>query len=104
MTSFQDKLPALWLFAGAYLHQDWRDDYDSTESAFQDFLRSEPHYALQIAPELRTVLESDLDESALRDLLRRAGSFYLPEADGLTAREWLTSLMDIRPQDPQALD
>src|SRR5687767_724097 len=104
MTSTHNDLPALWLFAGAYLHQDWRDDYDSTELAFQDFLLSEPRHALQIAAELRTVLDSDLDEPALRDLLRQAGSFYLPEADGLTVREWLWSLLDVRPEAQHAPD
>ena len=104
MTSIPDQLPALRLFAGAYLHQDWRDDYDSTELAFQDFLRSEPRHALRIADELRTVLDSDLDESALRELLHQAGSFYLPEADGLTVRERLTNLLDVRPPAQQASD
>ena len=95
MTSLHDQLPAFWLFMGAYLHQDWREDYDSTEVAFQDFLQSEPHDALRVPDELRTVLESDVDDSALRELLNQAGSFYLPEADGLTTREWLTRLLDL---------
>ena len=104
MTSSPDQLPALQLFAGAYLHQDRREEYDSTELAFQDFLRSEPHDALRVSDELRTVLDSDLDESALRDLLQQLGSFYLPEADGLTVREWLPSLLDVRLQGPAGAD
>lgn len=98
MTAVEDQLPALWLFMGAYLHQDWREDHDSTELAFQDFLRSEPRNAIQIAVELSTVLASDLDESALRGLLLEAGSFYLPDAHGLTTREWLTRLLNMCPE------
>jgi CdiI immunity protein len=97
MTSLQDDLPALWLFAGAYLHQDWLEDYDSTDAAFQDFLRSEPRHAPAAASELRTVLASDLDDSAVDELLHEAGSFYSPDADGLTAREWLTRLLELCP-------
>src|SRR5687767_9269519 len=98
MTSIQDDLSALWLFMGGYLHQDWREEYDSTELAFQDFLRSEPRDALRVSDELRTVLDSDLDESALRDLLQQLGSFYLPDADGLTTREWLIRLLNLCPE------
>lgn len=98
MTSTQADLPALWLFMGGYLHQDWREEYNSTEVAFEDFLRSEPHDALRVSDELRRVLDSDLDESALGDLLQQLGSFYLPEADGLTTREWLVRLLNLCPE------
>jgi len=97
MTSVPDDLPALWLFAGAYLHQDWRDEHASTEAAFRDFLRSEPRHASSAADELRTLLASDLDDSALDQLLYDAGSFYSPQTDGLTTREWLTRLLDLSP-------
>lgn len=98
MTYSRDQLPALWLFMGGYLHQDWRYEHDSTELALEDFLHSEPRHALQIGGELRRVLDSDLNESALRDVLQQLGSFYIPEADGLTTREWLTRLLNLCPE------
>lgn len=82
MTSLHDQLPAFWLFMGAYLHQDWRADHDSTEVAFQDFLQSEPHDALRVPDELRTVLASDLDDSALRELLNQGDRSTSPKPTG----------------------
>lgn len=88
-------LPALRLFLGAYLHQDWRDEYESTQAAFQDFLESEPHQTKAITAELRTVLDSDLSDAALRDMLREGGSFYVPDTDDLAPRVWLTGLLGL---------
>lgn len=34
--------PALWQFFGAYLHQDWREEYESTDAALRDFVSGNP--------------------------------------------------------------
>lgn len=93
MTYQAADLPALRLFLGAYLHQDWREDYESTKVAFGDFLESEPHQTKAIAAELKNVLDSGLNEAALQDLLREAGSFYLPDTDDLAPSAWLAGLL-----------
>lgn len=100
MTLVRDDFPALWQFLGAYLHQDWHDEYASTELAFRDFLDGEPAFATQIAAELRAVLGSGRDEEALDSLVLEGGSFYLPRNDGIATSTWLTGLLELCPQAP----
>lgn len=97
MTLSSRHFPALELFLGAYLHQDWQDDYASTESAFTDYLAHEPDLANKIAAELEAVVGSDQDEAALDAFLRDAGSYYLPSLHGLPARPWLAGLLRMCP-------
>ena len=40
------------------------------------------------------MLDSDRDESALADLLRELGSFYIPDQADVPIREWLADLRD----------
>lgn len=93
MNSVQYDFPALWHFLGAYLHQDWRDEYSSTEMAFKDFLDGEPRYGALIAAELTATLESGLDEPGLETLVRDCGSSYQPSNDGIATATWLASLL-----------
>lgn len=97
MTTIRDEFPALWQFLGAYLYQDWQDEYTSTETAFRDFLHGDPTSARQVAAEITAVLESGRDEAALDQLLRDAGSYYLPSLHGLPARPWLVGLLGMCP-------
>lgn len=101
MNSLEAELPALWLFLGAYLHQDWQDDYASTQEAFRDFLASEPQDASAIRAELRTVLDSGRDEQALENLVRDCGSFYTPRNDGIATSAWLAGLLALRTSSDQ---
>jgi hypothetical protein len=89
----RDDFPALWQFLGAYLHQDWRDEYSSPDMAFQDFLTGEPTLAPLMAAELNAVLSSGRDEEDLERLVREGGSFYLPRNDGIATSAWLASLL-----------
>ncbi|MCW2738637.1 contact-dependent growth inhibition system immunity protein [Nocardioides sp.] len=95
MTLQPDDFPALEQFLGAYLHQDWLDEYTSTEMGFRDFLDGEPRHGALIAAELDRVLNSGEDDATLLDLIRDCGSYYLPDAWGLTARAWLTRLLEL---------
>lgn len=95
-----EQCPALELFLGAYLHQDWQDDYSSTEAAFEDYLASESTLALEIPHELNAVLSSGETDADILELIRKAGSYYLPDAHGLSARTWLTGLLELCPQAP----
>ena len=97
-----EDFPALEQFLGAYLHQDWQDEYSTTAMGFQDFLDGEPRYGALIAAELRRVLASGEDEAGLLELIRDCGSYYLPDDWGLTARTWLTSLLEMCPEAPDA--
>lgn len=102
MTSVRDDFPALWQFLGAYLHQDWHDEYSSPRMAFEDFLNGEPRLAPLVAAELTEVLSSGRDEEALESLVREGGSFYLPRNDGVPTSAWLTSLLEMCPKAPDA--
>ena len=95
MTLRHDDFPALGHFLGAYLHQDWDDDYQSTEMAFQDYLNDEPSSIAEVTAELTTVLESGEDDAAIEDLLRKAGSFYIPSKHGVAPSTWLAGLLDM---------
>ncbi len=95
MTSLRDDFPALWHFFGAYLHQDWHDEYESTNAAFRDFLVGEPRYGALMAGELRAVLGSGRDESALDELVRGCGSFYIPSMHGIATSTWLAELLEL---------
>lgn len=94
MTKIREEFPALWQFLGAYLYQDWQDEYSSIEAAFRDFLDGDRSCAGQVAAELTAVLESGRDEAALDQFLRDAGSYYLPSLHGLRTRPWLTGLLE----------
>ena len=93
MTSLAEDFPALWHFFGAYLHQDWQDEYDSTGAAFRDFLDGEPRYGALVAGELKAVLSSARDEPVLDELVRGCGSFYIPSMHGIATSTWLADLL-----------
>lgn len=97
MTSLRDEFPALWHFLGAYLHQDWQDEYESTEMGFRDFLSGEPHYGALVAAELTAVLGSGRDDAALEELVRDCGSFYIPGRHGIATSRWLADLLAMSP-------
>ena len=92
-----DDFPALEHYLGAYLHQDWDDDFQSPEMAFEDYIAGEPRWASEIAAELTTVLESGEDDAAIEELLRDAGSFYLPSKHGVAPSAWLARLLSMCP-------
>lgn len=95
MTTFRDEFPALWQFLGAYLHQDWQDEYTSTQDAFRDFLSGEPSSAARVEAELATVLNSGHGEEGLEKFVLEGGSFYLPSRHGIPTATWLTGLLDM---------
>lgn len=92
MNLVRDDFPALWHFLGAYLHQDWQDEYTSTQRAFEDFLDGEPTFAKQVADELDTLLASGRNEQDLETFVLEGGSFYLPSRHGIPTATWLAGL------------
>lgn len=98
MTLHHKEFPALEHFLSTYLHQDWREVDSSTEEAFEHFVRAEPDWAPRIASELTALIRSGEDDAALLNVIREAGSFYLPSVDGLQARTWLAVLLQLSPR------
>ena len=85
----QTDYPALWQFLGAYLHQDWRDDYADTQEALLDFMEGEPAFAPHLASEIERLLESTPNSRETESAILGLGSFFVPSASGQDSREWL---------------
>lgn len=86
--------PALWLFLGAYLHQDWRHDYRDTQSALADFMTGEPAVALALITEIDRLLATTHSSAETEAAIRGLGSFFIPSAAGDDSREWLLLMRD----------
>ncbi len=100
------------LLAG-YLHEDWRDEYESAWSAIRDFALSEPTHAPALGAEVHDLLErfSDEDDAVVAQFLTSdLGLGYAAEADGWGSyREWLLAVADrvdelLRGQPPEPPD
>ena len=85
--------PALWHFFGAYLHQDWRDEYESTSAALRDFVSGTPNLAVELSHEVEQVLATTPDH-ALDDLIADLGCSFVPLRAGKHPRAWLQGLKD----------
>ncbi|KRE97413.1 hypothetical protein ASG76_01430 [Nocardioides sp. Soil774] len=90
----EQQYPALWQFLGAYLHQDWREEYESTSDAVQDFVTGSRVLAVNLPPEIDDVLASATDDVSLEELLVDLGSFFIPSRAGLDPRDWLRQMKD----------
>jgi hypothetical protein len=84
--------PALWQFLGAYLHQDWRDDYADTEEALSDFMEGEPAFAPNLASEIDRLLATTRTSEEAEAVLVDLGSFYVPSASGQDPKQWLIQI------------
>lgn len=91
---WEQQYPALWQFFGAYLHQDWREEYESPSAALRDFVSGDPGYAVDLPTEIEQVLTATADDAALEETLVDLGSFFLPSRAGQNPREWLHDLKD----------
>jgi len=87
-------------FAG-YFHQDWHDDDPSEDAVVERYMRD------ATTQEIRDLIE-DIeeylrdhpdDDELLRLLFDDLGCFYLPTADGLTARQWMTHVVHLLRQE-----
>jgi hypothetical protein len=90
----KQQYPALWQFFGAYLHQDWREEYESPRAALRDFVSGDPGFAVDLPTEIEQVLASTGDDAALEETLVDLGSFFLPSRAGEDPRDWLRRLRD----------
>ena len=84
--------PALWHFLGAYLHQDWQDDYPTLADALTDFMDGEPALAPRLGPDIDSLLGSTATSGEVDVLIVRLGSFFNPSSAGLDARDWLRTI------------
>lgn len=86
--------PALWQFLGAYLHQDWRDDYADTNGALSDFMTGEPAFAPALISEIDRLLATTQGSADTEAAILELGSFFVPSASGDDPRAWLLRMRD----------
>lgn len=90
----EQQYPALWQFLGAYLHQDWQDEYESPNGALRDFVSGDPGFAVDLPTEIEQVLTSTADDATLEATLVNLGSFFVPSRAGQNPRDWLRHVKD----------
>jgi len=83
-------------YLGAYLHQDWYDEYPDEWAALDDFLADGPPENAQVfrADIAALLAEHPAEEDVRRIVLDELGSSCLAEVDGWTYRDWLQALSD----------
>jgi hypothetical protein len=96
----QHDLDDLSQILGAYLHQDWADEFDSDESALRSALDSEPKDKIAAARRaLDRLLASQFTEAELREeLVVRLGCYFDPSSKGMTYRQWLARVSQLLSQ------
>jgi hypothetical protein len=87
------QLAALELLLGAYLHEDWADDYPDLWHAVDDFTDGEPQAARHLRADVEQVLSQCQSEQELQHALRQHGIVYYPPGDGWDSyRTWLLAV------------
>jgi hypothetical protein len=81
--------PALEQFAGGYLHQDWRLDYDNAWEALDDFIDGQPELVTPLSRELKSLLAKQLTDEELAGVLVTHGADHIPRGTDGTAKGWL---------------
>lgn len=87
-----DDFEAVKGFFSAYFHEDWCLDADDSTQVVAAYLRERPdRVALgSIARGIQLLVERHVpDEELEKVLFREFGCYYLPSADGRSARAWL---------------
>ena len=89
-------ITSLRTLTGAYLNQDWAEEYDSVDEAVRDFVANEPPALVDAArAQLETLLAAPHDEQELSEiLLRDLWSGYWPPGEGRTVRAWFEQLVE----------
>lgn len=84
--------PAFWQFAGAYLHQDWPEEYGDPWRALEAFMTDEPSLARALVDEIGQVLQDHPSEDELASYVNGEGACYVPGPDEGGYRGWLTEV------------
>jgi hypothetical protein len=85
--------PALSQFLGAYLHQDWPEEFSTPEAAVEAFRRREPADSVRaVCAELEQATRDAQQSADPSRLLSELGCYYNPQADGRSVSEWFTQV------------
>ena len=98
------QLAALELLLGAYLHEDWADDYPDLWHAVDDFTEGEPQAAPHFRADVDQLLSERQSEQELQQTLRALGISYYPPGGGWESyRAWLLAVAARVEQNPPAV-
>ena len=87
--------PMLRHFFGAYMHQDWHDEFPDEWAAADEFVADEPFSLAAFATEMDQLLANCPDEQQLRDkLLDSFGAAAMVENRGWKYRDWLQAMAE----------
>jgi hypothetical protein len=85
-------------FLSGYFHEDWALDASRPDDVVAQFLTSRPpaFEVDRIVAQISDYLTSRKEEEAVeRGLFEELGCYYLPSADGLSARDWLHHVVQL---------
>lgn len=92
-----DDFEAVKEFFSAYFHEDWCSDAEDSTQVVAEYLRERPDRATlrSIARGIQLLVERHTPDDEMENVLfREFGCYYLPSADGRSAREWLQEVGD----------
>lgn len=84
--------PTLSHLLGAYLHQDFLDEFRSPTAAVEAFLVDEPASRRALMGEIDAVLRDERFLASPDSMLLDLGCYYNTHADGLAAAGWLSQV------------
>jgi len=88
------KMETIIYLLSAYLNQDWPYEAETTDEVINNFKNSETHRKVEeLKAEISLLLASN--ENLNQDFINENGGYYIPEADGLSVREWFERILQI---------
>ena len=92
--------PALARLFGGYFHQDWHEEYATTQAALSAFIRdASTSTTAAVVADIDRVLALHLDDAALhRVLIEGLDCNYVPGIDERPVDQWLRQLRDLLQQ------
>ncbi|MCC7171886.1 MAG: hypothetical protein IT459_15685 [Planctomycetes bacterium] len=92
---YRTDIEILRSFFSSYFHEDWSLDASEPGAIVDRYLTSNPasEHLSRLARSLESLAaDGGSDSDIERALFRELGCYYMPSADGLSARKWLTEL------------
>jgi hypothetical protein len=84
--------PAMWHFAGAYLHEDWPEESRDEWAALAAFIEDEPELATKLPIEITWILDQYSGEDELRRFVDELGASFVPRPEDGGYRGWLEEI------------
>lgn len=84
-------------FFSAYFHEDWPCEAGTPADVVNSYLRSAPRAEVErLRGAIIRLVENEPEDADLeKQLMPELGCYYLPSADGLTAKKWLWEVADL---------